>query len=300
MLGNRCNFACDYCPDELHNGSIPWIGIEQATAFLEQVHDHYVTGLGHDVWLQLTGGEPTQYPKFFDLCEVAHGLSMNVAVISNGSRTERFWERACGVLASVILTYHDLQVTHETFLTTIRTLVRNRVPLHINVTAHPDRFDDILARVEEILDVAEDASLTLKPLRIGFGSKLYPYTDAQMETLSRRHSRPKSTQGTDALRFQRGLMRRRTSDGAETTVRASELLLEGQNSWKGNRCRAGLESLRVNASGAVTRAVCGAGGEIGRLGDDIAFPVVSVTCPRDECACVSDILVTKTAPFLKR
>src|SRR6056297_2904141 len=137
MLGNRCNFACDYCPKSLHDGSIPWIGLDDAKDFLRQVHDHYMTGLGQDVWLQLTGGEPTQYPRFFDLCEAAHGFGMKVAVISNGSRTERFWERASTVLASVILTYHDLQVTHETFLTTVRTLTRNNVPLHINVTAHP-------------------------------------------------------------------------------------------------------------------------------------------------------------------
>ncbi len=300
MLGNRCNFACDYCPKELHDGSIAWVSIEAIQHFLSRVRAHYMDGLGMDVWLQLTGGEPTQFPRFFDLCASAKAHGMRVAVISNGSRTARYWERAAPVLDSAILTYHDLQVDHAVFLRTIRILLAHDVPLHINVTAHPDRFDDVVSSAQDILKVAEGASLTLKPLRVGFGSELYAYSNDQREVLARRLSRPLPRATKSDAEFQRGVMALTTRDGAVRTMRANDLMLEGLNHWKGARCRAGIESLRVNAKGEVRRAVCGVGGNIGHIQDDIAFPMLPIKCDRDTCACVADILISKIVPLNKR
>ncbi|MDO8881799.1 radical SAM protein [Pseudotabrizicola sp.] len=298
MLGNHCNFACDYCPTELHDGSLPWMPVDVATGFLDTLHDHYVAGLGRSLWLQLTGGEPTQYPGFFDLCSAAHARGIKVAVISNGSRTARFWHRATPVLASAILTYHDLQVDHSQFLETLGILTGAGVPVHVNVTVHPDRFDAILERVDDIRAAGPGASLTLKPLRLGFGQELYPYTEAQKDHLSKRQARLRSGQSveSEALLFQRGLMARHLADGTTDTWRANDLLLAGENRWQGMRCHAGLESLRIKADGRVFRAVCGSGGCLGQLGQGtIDLPVLPLTCDRHSCACVADILITKTA-----
>lgn len=302
MLGNHCNFACDYCPTNLHDGSIDWISLGDATRFLAQLHAHYVEGLGRNLWLQLTGGEPTQYPRFFDLCASAKSLDIKVAVISNGSRTARFWEKAASVLSSAILTYHDLQVDHARFIETLRILEAAGVPVHVNVTAHPDRFENIMASAEDILAQSVAATLTVKPLRIGFGTELYPYSDAQMARLAARPRRV--ARNGDEVRkkaawdFQRGLMLRWLSDGTTEKVRANDLILAGENHWRSFRCQAGLESLRVKADGTVYRAVCGSGGCLGRIGEDsLDLPVVPVTCDRDSCACVSDILITKMPPL---
>src|SRR6185436_15194256 len=46
MLGNRCTFACSYCPSELHDGSLPWISADVILPFLDQVRRHYCEALG--------------------------------------------------------------------------------------------------------------------------------------------------------------------------------------------------------------------------------------------------------------
>jgi hypothetical protein len=61
----------------------------------------------------------------------------------------------------------------------------------------------------------------------------------------------------------------------------------------GWRCNAGLESLRVTGCGTVTRAVCGVGGSLGRLGGDVTLPADPVICTAAVCGCVADILITK-------
>ena len=54
--------------------------------------------------------------------------------------------------------------------------------------------------------------------------------------------------------------------------------------------------LRVKGSGEVLRAVCGAGGVLGRLGEDFALPDAPIACDRERCSCVADILITKRQP----
>ena len=82
-------------------------------------------------------------------------------------------------------------------------------------------------------------------------------------------------------------------DGSQERRRANQFILSGTNRWKGYSCDAGLESLRVKGSGEVLRAVCGVGGVIGRLGEDVTLPVAPIRCTRERCTCITDILITK-------
>ena len=116
MLGNSCNFACSYCPSSLHDGSVRWQRPEAVKAFYDKLHAHYVAGLGRRVWLQFTGGEPTLYPGLMGILAAAHERGFAVSLISNGSRTLRFWERVADRLCAVILTYHDEFVDHDAFV----------------------------------------------------------------------------------------------------------------------------------------------------------------------------------------
>lgn len=289
MLGNACNHACSYCPDALHDGSLGWQKPAAVIAFMDRLAAHYVDGLGRTVWLQFTGGEPTMCPGFAEIMAASRSRGFHQSVISNGSRTPRFWRMAVEMLDAVILTYHDEFADHEAFLETCR-IVSPRRPLHINVTMHPDRFDAIRARVDDIVAAAPEASVTLKPLRRGFGTELYEYSEAQISRLSERVSR---RPGAPLAATPRGVMAVDYVNGESRTRRANDMLLDGSNRWRGWRCEAGLESLRVKASGEVLRSVCGVGGVIGQVGDDIDLPVTSVRCTRDACACVADILISK-------
>ena len=60
------------------------------------------------------------------------------------------------------------------------------------MTTHPDRFDAIVARVADIRKRCPEAWITLKPLRVGFGSELYDYSPRQLEQLARGVPRKKA------------------------------------------------------------------------------------------------------------
>jgi pyruvate-formate lyase-activating enzyme len=288
MLGNTCNFACSYCPANLHDGSVRWQPRELVTDFLWQLKSHYVDLLHRRVWLQFTGGEPTVYPGLMEVLDAAHACGFRVSVISNGSRTRRFWEKAVERLDAVILTYHDEFVDHRQFLVTCEVIAASK-PLLVNVTLHPERFDAIHQRALDIRRACPDASITLKPLRVDFGTKLYPYSPMQLELMAKGVGAGKPA----GRALPRATMTEVGFDGSQRKRRANEFILLGTNRWRGYRCHAGIESLRVTGSGAVMRATCGSGGLIGRLGEAFELPYRPTLCDRDRCACVGDILITK-------
>jgi pyruvate-formate lyase-activating enzyme len=288
MLGNSCNHACSYCPGALHDGSIGWQNKDDIIDLMDRISAHYVDGLGRSVWLQFTGGEPTMYPGFSEIMAASRAHGFHQSVISNGSRTQRFWRKAVEMIDSAILTYHDEFVDHAAFLE-ICAMIAERCPLHVNITMHPDRFDAIRARADEIAAVAPTASVTLKPLRKGFGSDLFDYSDDQFDRLSERVSRAPAPRSATP----RSVMEILDEAGGSERRRANDILIDGQNHWRGWRCAAGLESLRVKASGEILRSVCGVGGVIGRLGGPVNLPVTSVRCTRDSCSCIADILISK-------
>ena len=136
------------------------------------------------------------------------------------------------------------------------------------MTTHPDRFDAIVARVADIRERSPEAWITLKPLRVGFGSELYDYSPRQLEQLARGRAAQGNAAADPAAGDHDGGIARRLRAAA----RANEFILAGSNRWRGYLCEAGAESLRVKGSGEVLRAVCGAGGVLGRLGEDFALP----------------------------
>ncbi|MCG7519810.1 radical SAM protein [Ruegeria sp. Ofav3-42] len=71
MLGNRCNYACSYCPPALHDSTRGWQSLEFVVGMIEALREHYQAGMGSRVWLQLTGGEPTLHPKIKEILGAA-------------------------------------------------------------------------------------------------------------------------------------------------------------------------------------------------------------------------------------
>ena len=302
-LGNTCNYSCSYCPERLHDGSVKWEHKDMITRFCDRLVSHY-SSMGNSLWFQFSGGEPTLYSGgegrsesgaagFLDLIEQLHNRGCKIGVISNGSRTLRWWKQALGFLDNVILTHHIEFVDLGHFVA-LAQLLSGRVRTHVNVTMHPDRFEDCLANAFCIADQCSDITVTLKPLLINFGSVMYPYDEGQRQILRETRFDMKTTR---AVGGPQGLMRRRYSDGSSDTVKASHLIVSDQNRWAGWSCNAGLELLSIDYSGNVYRGVCKQGGRIGHIRcDHLALPRSPVICEKAVCHCATDIMTTRISP----
>lgn len=289
-FGNICNYACSYCPEKLHDGSIGWEDYDAIVRFCARMVSHYRSE-GRSLFLQFSGGEPTLYPRFLELTTYLHGLNCKVGIISNGSRKVEWWRKASGLLDNVVLTHHIEFVDIDHFIQVAQLLSR-KVRTHINVTMLPDRFDACLANAIHIADMCTDITLTLKPLLIDFGSTMYAYSERQKDIL--RNSRF-NIHSTRPLEGPRGAMRRIYSDGTSDTAKASQLIVSNENRWAGWSCDVGLELLAINDAGDIYRGVCKQGGRIGGISDDdIEFPDRPIICRKAVCHCATDIMTTRS------
>ncbi len=287
MLGNSCTYACSYCPAKLHDGSIPWLDYDQVLDFIARLDAHY-TRLGQTVWLQYTGGEPTLYPKFIPLLAACRARGWRQSVISNGVRTLRFWREAAAQLDYVILTYHVEFVDRDHFFAVVDQ-VRQDAAVHVNVTMLPARFDQCYQAARSLFERFEDITLTMKPLRKDFRDELYDYSAGQLELLRRQFGGRVRVEGTAP----RTTMTKVFADGRRVQQRANAFIIRQENDWRGWRCAAGVEAVRIMADGQVYRSQCRVGGPLGRIGEAVELPSGFATCDRDRCSCISDILLTK-------
>lgn len=287
VLGNTCTYACSYCPAKLHDGSLPWLDYRDVLRFIDALDRHYRT-LGRTVWLQYTGGEPTLYPKFIPLLSECRERGFKQSAISNGVRTRRFWREASPLLDYVILTFHIEFVDREHFFAVVEQ-VREHALIHVNVTMLPDRFEECYSAAMRLHETYDDITVTMKPLRVDFGDRLYDYTEDQMARLRRQVGPRKSVERATP----RSTMTKVFEDGTRKSQGANQFIVDRENRWRGWRCAAGLESLRITAAGNVFRSVCRAEGALGNIGGRIELPSDYVRCDREWCSCVSDIQLTK-------
>jgi organic radical activating enzyme len=289
-FGNICNYACSYCPETLHDGSIGWADYAAIVRFCKRLISHY-TSVGQSLFFQFSGGEPTLYPRFLELSDYLRDRNCKVGIISNGSRKVDWWGKASGLLDNVVLTHHIEFVDIDHFIQVVQ-FVSRKVRTHVNVTMHPDQFDACLTNAFHIADVCSDITLTLKPLLINFGSIMFTYSEAQKDVLSNTHFNIRRTRPSEASR---GAMRRLYIDGTSDIAKASQLIVSNENRWAGWSCNVGLELLAIDYAGDVYRGVCRQGGRIGGIADDeTEFPDGPIICQKPVCHCVTDIMTTRT------
>jgi hypothetical protein len=252
---------------------------------------HYAA-LGKTLFFQFSGGEPTLYPHILELISSLKSSRCYVGLISNGSRTTRWWAAAKSYLDRVVLTHHIEFVNLNHMISVVQCL-SDQVCTHVNVTMEPSRFEACLDNAERLAAECENITLTLKPLLLGFGAKMYPYTEAQKKILLDHTFNIKRSQDREEIR---GMMRRIFDDGTVEEVKASQLIIAEENHWLGWSCNIGLELLSINYNGDVYRGICKQGGKIGHITDDnLKLAHEPIICGKEVCHCVTDILTSRHA-----
>ena len=109
-IGKRCNFACSYCVDYLHDYTSPHVPIENMKKLVDLIHAKE----GGNVLWSLTGGEPTIHPKFLDLCAyIKEKGSKYTSVTTNGSRTLDYHKQLFDVVDGITQSFHFEFMEHR-------------------------------------------------------------------------------------------------------------------------------------------------------------------------------------------
>ena len=292
-LGNTCNFSCSYCPESLHDGSTKWPSPEVIKKFILKVKE---THADKKLYFEFTGGEVTMYKHFTEICQFCTENNIKVGLISNGSRTLRYWEENKQYFDHVCLSFHPEFADENHFIEVIK-ILHNDVRTHVNIMMSPEKFDhcyEVANKVKELGNI----SIALQPLIHDVGEILFDYTDSQHEIFEKQHELiSKHIKFDKTFEYYRGAMKLVYPNGQTLVASAHRFISEKANNWAGWDCYAGVEQLIVDQGGSILRGWCKEGGLIGNISDpDLNLPTAPIRCTKTMCHCNFDIMSTKVYP----
>ena len=149
-MGNSCNFECEYCPTQLHDGSIGWQSTELYLDVIDKICNHYAEQ-NKTVNFELIGGEVTVIPGFLEILQKIKEHNGRSIVFTNGSRTRNWWSKAKHYMDGVVLTYHTLSQDQQHLINVINE-IKDYVTIDINIAGIGG---DVL-RLGEFVEVLRD------------------------------------------------------------------------------------------------------------------------------------------------
>lgn len=290
-LGNTCNFKCSYCSPGLHDGSVKWPDKDTVISFIQKMLIHSGS-LGKKLYLELTGGEVTMWRHFEEVALFCKEHGVKLGIISNGSRTLRWWEENKHLFDHVCLSFHPEQAEVDHFLAVIK-ILRLELRTHVNIMMLPAQFNECYEVATKVKNIG-NVSLALQPLIIGFGDTLYPYTKQQQFVFDNQYDLVvKHIKWTKGFEYYRGAMS--VVDEANVvgeTLAAHRFISMKENNWSGWECYAGVEQIIVDMDGSIHRGWCKVGGNLGTI-QNPTFTLEPVVCNKTMCHCNYDIMSTK-------
>ena len=131
-IGKRCNFACSYCVDYLHDYTSPHVPLDNMKKLVDLIYEKE----GSNVLWSLTGGEPTLNPKFLDLCSYIREKGRKyISVTTNGSRTLKYHKDLFDLVDGITQSFHFEFMEHriEEYIEKFIELEKYRLELNANL-----------------------------------------------------------------------------------------------------------------------------------------------------------------------
>lgn len=300
-LHNVCNYDCSFCGEENKIGDQRWHDIEVYKNVVKKLMAQ-VEKENKFIWFQLTGGEPTLYPKLLELLEFIKANGHKVAMISNGSRTIRYWKEFAEkkVLDILFLTHHTEQDINEDHTIEVANIFHEYpTDVRIQVTAPRALLKEGYRRHLRILENTGAVSSMKAIFYYTDGSfsprELADYTEEETAILLANFSKPGKLRSTKVLprlapNAQYGTkMYVEFDDGSARDLSVYELVEHKMNNFYGWDCSVGKDLITIQHD-LIYRAVCRQGGIIGDINnEDFGFVNDDVVCKAKNCTCLMDL-----------
>ena len=123
-IGKRCNYACSYCPKDLHDHDSGHLSLEEMRfAFASVVEAKHRVQDHRTIRLEVTGGEPTLNPHLASFLEWLRGEVADrldtVGITTNGSRSVDYYNRLIQLVDYITFSPHFEFMQEGEFVKTV-------------------------------------------------------------------------------------------------------------------------------------------------------------------------------------
>lgn len=299
-LSNVCNYKCSYCPSIFNNGSKGFLNLEQ---YINVIDNLYKTNDDSILWFQFTGGEPTLYPKLLDLLQYIKTKNGYTSLISNGSRTIRWWKELANlnVLNRLYLTLHSEFQVDPMHLIEVNDLMQDMdclVTVFVTAPADTVKFKLAVKNHNTILAYANAIS-HLKPLTElesfqNYSEDQWKIINQSLYTMSPKFiiNQDKKKKYIESVPWFTGQVKVTFSDNSSQTNFAQHFIDNKLNKFYNWLCDIGKSSLVIECD-EVYRGICRQGGCLGNINENISWASDSIICKKEYCNCAADFYEDK-------
>lgn len=298
-LHDKCNYDCPFCGDENKKGWNGWQDLETNKKIVDSIA---AACSDKPFWIQFTGGEPTLYPKFIELLSYMKEKGAMTSIISNGSRTLRWWKqlKEAKVVDLVYITFHSQQKADYKHLAEISDLFIDEETFVIIASTYTKESIDYVLEgldylIENTANIITTNAMNIIPYKIGvdtvgkdrFDKLLNEYNISMGKKLPQKKisSIPKQL-------FPLEVMTTVTyQDGTTENKNVIQMMKLGENKFHGWDCYAGMDSMNIE-NGFKFRGGC--------KRDKTAFDPENLTffdkpfkCDIADCFCAMDMITRK-------
>lgn len=155
MIGSRCNYACSYCPDELHDDHSPHPELEKLKLVWQNFYAK-TKHIGLPYKIGFTGGEVTANKSFLPLIEYLRNNYVigQILVTTNGSASTTYYLRLSKLVDAITFSTHseywDEHKFFETVVAVNKVMIRPEKSCHVNIMDEPWNRENI-PRYQEFL-----------------------------------------------------------------------------------------------------------------------------------------------------
>jgi organic radical activating enzyme len=297
MLHNVCNNDCSFCGSHIKDGSKRWLTIEKYKAYADKI---IAACDGYPFWIQFTGGEPTLFPELSELMEYVKQQGAYVSLISNGSRTLRWWEelKQKKLIDHLFITYHSEQTTDYKHATDVLNLFHDENVETVCMITHTI---ESINRAIEARNFINDETGTLVLFKAMMISEydiysLYTHNQSDEVKKTRTHGKKSSSKKHSIVpkehRFG-GVLKVTYDTGISVNVDSQYLFKTKQNNFFNWTCSVGIDTMRIEVD-TVFRGVCHVNEKQFSLDEsNISFSDAPTICDKQSCFCSIDIETTK-------
>lgn len=312
-VSNFCNFTCDYCYPDANSGTKRGPrDLETPLKNFMHLFREYKKKLNIERFnFIITGGEPTLWPEFGEFIKKLHEKhDVIFTVMSNGSRTLRWWEEYGYLIDDAVLSFHLKEGDIQHHCNVANTLIKHNKRVTVMVLMDPKYWDKAIEAVTYFKEnLHENVFLEVKPL-VDHNSLSVTYTKEQREYLMGQTKKEVPTPQWWSVNLNsliNGDMRVTNSiatmdDGTELRARTSTYVNKGYTNFYGWTCNIGLETLYIDWGGGLmgscTQKLFGLDDYLNiydtEFTEKAKINFVPVKCEQTRCVCQPDTHVTKS------
>jgi len=311
---NLCNYKCEYCPKQLHDGSTPVLDVEVYFKFFRQLFlDNPEIENYPSKYITLTGGEPTLYKGIEKLVKFFKEYNFKITLVSNGSAALSVWEEILEDINYTSLSFHSKYSKFNKFSQIIDIAVKKNAMIGVGVVMDPEHWERTLEAVEHfksinipitykgVLSKSNSSNFSNKGDKLFLGEYSGLYTEEQLAYL-RDNTYQRFDRGLDGYDPEHKVQSTMVvyEDGTEEKFQQQKLVSEGTNYFKGYLCDAGKANLSVKWDGSIAGAHCGPNwsGNFGNIvkNNDLRVKLnnKAFICGKLRCNCGPDMRISKS------